>query len=71
MSNSNKQYQVTATIEPSTTNRDTDITWTSSNSNVAEVSSSGNPNGQLRSIGTIKAKSNGTDRKSVGRERVC
>ena len=60
LSNSNKQYQVTATIEPSTTNRDTDITWTSSNSNVAEVSSSGNPDGQLKSIGTITAKSNGT-----------
>ena len=60
LSENNKQHQVTATIDPSTTNHSTVITWTSSNSNVAEVSSSGNPNGQLRSIATIKAKSNGT-----------
>ena len=60
LSENNKQHQVTATIDPSTTNHSTVITWTSSNSNVAEVSSSGNPNGQLRSIGTIKATANGT-----------
>ncbi len=55
-----KEHQVTATIEPTTTNYNTEITWTSSNPSVAEVNSSGNPDGQLKSTATIVAKSNGT-----------
>ena len=55
-----KEHQVTATIDPNTTNYNTEITWTSSNPSVAEVNSSGNPDGQLKSTATIVAKSNGT-----------
>ena len=57
LSENNNQHQITATIEPSTTNRDTDITWTSSNTNVATVNSNGYVSGKTDGTTTITVRS--------------
>ena len=50
-----KSLQIKPTIEPSTANYNTEITWTSSNENIAEVDSNGYVTGKSTGIVTITA----------------
>ena len=50
-----KSVQIKPTIEPSTANYNTEITWTSSNENIAEVDSNGYVTGKSTGIVTITA----------------